>query len=330
LLVRGAPRGVLAMPRRMRTRRVGLLAEAIRRSKRAVSVDERRAAVIEQDVCRRLGIKEDDTRLGQLQVGIRSVAGGRRLVEVVEIREPGAKGPLAIYGAKTRHGSEPWSAERASDLGLGPAVLDVSPDGVILEEFFPEHLNIRHRRPASSEFRHYGRHLSGFFVAFIRVAEEELLCHKDPRPEHIFIIGEGEEIEVRLIDWGRARVWPFDRFSEWGRLQLFWFYEYLSFSEPEIWRTFADSLARGFPEELGRGALAGAYGGFVRDQTSDLGHALRRGPGTRFLEFVVGCGRLELNAGWLNEFVEKHKGLSGEELARAYTEAAKAQSELSI
>ncbi len=234
-----------------------------------------------------------------------------------------------MYGAKTRHGSEPWSAEKASDLGLGPAVLDVSPDGVILEEFFPEHLNIRHRRPASSEFCHYGRHLSGFFVAFIRVAEEELLCHKDPRPEHVFIIGEGEGIQVRLIDWGRARVWPFDRFPEWGTLQLFWFYEYLSFSEPAIWRTFADSLAGDFPEELGRGALAEAYGGFVRDQTRALGRSLRRGPGVRFLEFIVGCGRLELNAGWLNEFVEKHKGLSGEELARAYTGVVNAQGKLS-
>lgn len=308
---------------------MGLLAQAIGGSERAVSLDSRRAAVIEEDVCRRLGIEQDDEHLGRLQVDISTLAGGRRSIEVVEIREPGAKRPLAMYGTKEPHGSEPWSAETASALGLGPAVLDVSEDGVILEEYFPEHLNIRHRRPTPGEFRPYARHLSRFFVALIRVAEGELICHKDPRPEHIFIIGDGEEIQVRLIDWGRASVWPFDRFPEWGRVQFFWFYEYLSFCEPAIWRTFADFLAEDFPKKPGHRALADAYGEFVRDQARSVGRALRRTLGTRFLEFIVRCGRLELNAGWLNEFVENHKGLRGEELARAYGELDNAYGKLS-
>lgn len=311
------------------TGRMGLLAQAISASKRAASVDSRRAAAIEEDVCRRLGIEHDDERLGRLQVAISRVAGGRRSVEVVEIREPEAKRPLAMYGTKKAHGSEPWSAEKASALGLGPAVLDVSEDGLVLEEFFPEHANIRHRRPTSEEFGHYSRHLSSFFVAFIRVAEGELICHKDPRPEHIFIVGEGEGIQVKLIDWGRASVWPFDRFPEWARLQFFWFYQYLSFHEPAIWRAFADSLVEGFPEKPGRDALAAAYGEFVSDQTGPLGRSVRRRVGTRFLEFIVRCGRLALNAAWLNEFVEKHEGLSGEELARAYDGLANASGKLS-
>lgn len=308
---------------------MGLLAQAIGGSERAVSLDSRRAGVVEKDVCRRLGIGQDDEHLGRLQVDISTLAGGRRSIEVVEIREPGAKRPLAMYGTKEPHGSEPWSARKASELGLGPVVLDVSEDGVILEEYFPEHLNIRHRRPTSSEFHHYGRHLSRFFVGFIRVAERELICHKDPRPEHIFIIGEGEEIRVKLVDWGRASVWPFDRFPEWGRVQFFWFYEYLSFQEPAIWRTFAELLIKDFPKKPGHRALAEAYGEFVKDQTMSLGRALRRTLGTRFLEFIVQSGRLELNAGWLNEFIEKHKGLRGEELARAYGELDNAYGKLS-
>jgi hypothetical protein len=297
---------------------MGSLAQAIRSSRRAVSLDSQRAAVIEQDVCRRLGIEQDDERLGRLQVSVSTIAGGRRPVEVVEIREPGAATPLAMYGAKRPHGSEPWSAEMASDLGLGPAVLSTSEDGIIVEEFFPQQQNIRHRRLTSDQFRHYGRHLSSLFIAFIRVADEGLICHNDPRPEHIFIIGEGEELQVKLIDWGRAGVWPFDRFPEWGRLQFAWFYEYLSFSEPTIWRTFAESLVQDFPNRPGRDALAQAYGEFVGKQTSALGRPLRGSLGTRFLELIVRCGRLDLNAGWLNEFVEKHGGLSGEELAQAY------------
>jgi hypothetical protein len=75
--------------------------------------------------------------------------------------------------------------------------------------------------------------------------------------------------------------------------------------------------------------LAEAYGEFVRDQAGSVGRALRRTLGIRFLEFIVRCGELELNAGWLNEFIEKHKGLRGEELARAYGELDNAYGKLS-
>ena len=298
---------------------MGLLAQAIYGSRRAVSADERRASIIERNVCRRLGTSEDSERLGQLEVSISTIAGGRRSIEVVAVREPGAERPLAMYGVKAPHGSEPSSAEKAAALGIGPAVFDVSEDGVVLEEFFPERLNVRHRELRPDEHGHYGRQLSRFFVAFIRVAEGELLCHKDPRPEHIFIVGQGEEIQVRLIDWGRATTWPLERFHEWAARQFSWLYEYASFYEPAIWKAFADGLVEDIPETPGHQALSEAYAEFVQAQAARSDRTLRRSLGTRFLEFIVACGKLDLNGARLNEFVEKHKSRSGEELARAYS-----------
>jgi hypothetical protein len=300
---------------------MGLLAEIICESKRGLLANRRRALIIEMDVCRRLGIHQDNERLERLSVAVSTIEGGRRWVEVVEVYEAGGKDPLLAYGIKPSHGSEPWSAEKASVLGLGPQVLDVTEDGVVLEEYYPHDANIRHRKPSPNECGYYAESLSSFFCTFIHSGEDELICHKDQRPEHIFILGHGKNIRVKLIDWGRASVCPLDEFREWSKQQFSWFYEYLSFHQPRIWTTFMSFLVSDFPRKLGLPALAEGYREFVRDQTRCLSDNLRRIFGVKFLEFIVQCGRLDLEVGWLNDCVEKHKCFRGEDLVRAYREA---------
>jgi len=297
---------------------MGTLAERLCRSKRATLVNRRRALAIERDVCRRLGIKETSQRLARLQVAFSTIEGGRRQVNVVEVREPAGGDPPLAYGIKTPHGSEPWGAEVASEVGIGPAVLDVSQDGVIVEEFFPDRLNIRYRRPGPKEYGPCARALSRLFLAMIRTAEGELLCHGDERPEHLFILGRGKAIQVKLIDWGRADTWPLERFPEWGKDQFYWFYEHLSFRQPGIWKGFAASLTEGCPDPPGRAALSDAYMGFVAYQTLEVADAGQERLAARFLQFSIECGRLDLDLGWFNAFVEECRDLGGGELVQAY------------
>ena len=297
---------------------MGTLAERLSRSDRAILLNRRRGRAIEQDVCRRLGIKETSRRLAQMEVAFSTIEGGRRQVHVVEVREPAGADAHLAYGIKAPHGSEPWGAEVASDLGIGPAVLDVSQDGVLVEEFFPEGLNIRYRRPGPEEYEPYAKALSRLLLAMMRTGEGKLLCHGDERSDHVFILGRGEDIQVRLIDWGRADTWPLSRFPEWGKDQFYWFHEHLSFEEPRIWTAFTASLAEGCPEPPGRAALGKAYMGFVGYQALGPADGAPEGSAARFLEFSVGCGRLELDLGWFNEFVEACRDLAGEELVQAY------------
>jgi len=297
---------------------MGTLAERLVRSKRAILVNRRRARAIERDVCRRLGLKETSQRLAALDVAFSTIEGGRRRVDVVEIREAGDEDPPLAYGIKAPHGSEPWGAEAASDLGIGPAVLDVSDDGVIVEEFFPDRLNIRHRHPLPEEHEPYAKALSRLFLAMMRPAEGDLLCHGDERPEHVSILGGGKEIAVKLIDWGRADRCPLERFPEWGRDQFYWFRAHLSFGRPGIWTAFTASLAAGWPDPPGRAALADAYMGFVAYETLDVDDPARDGWAARFLEFSVACGRLSLDLGWFNTFVQASRDLDGDELVQAY------------
>jgi hypothetical protein len=301
---------------------MALLAERICRLERAALVNMRRASAVEADVCRRLGIDADGAALERLEVSASRIAGGRRTVEVVEIRRPEADGPVAMYGIKTPHGSEPWSAQRASALGLGPQVLDVSDDGVVLEEFLPARLNVRQRRVDPAEHEPFARCLAGLTRRLIALAEGEMLLHRDERPQHIFLLGQGGGIEVRLIDWGRADAWPPGRFPQWARHQFHWLYDRLSFHEPSIWRTFVSCLAAELPEPLGRPALAQGYLGFVADRTWSLGDALRRRFAVEFLEFSARCGRLELELGWFNDFIAAQADRRGEELAEAYERLA--------
>ena len=297
---------------------MGVLAEKICGAARAVFADRRRACIIEEHACRRLGIKQNNGRLERLQVAVSTISGGRRTIEVVEILEPGRKDPLLMYGIKKPHGSEPWSAEKASELGIGPEVLDVSESDTILEEFYPRKLNIRNRKPAPDEHRYYAEDLSRFFLAFVRIREGEIICHKDERPEHMFLLGEGKDIRLSLIDWGLTSVRPLHKFREWGSHQLCWIYENLSFDQPSIWKIFVNSLVRRLPEELEHQTLAEAYADFVGDQTWYLAHGLQKKVAVRFLEFSVRCGRLDLDLDWFNEFVDKHRNCGGEDLARAY------------
>ena len=123
---------------------MGALADRISRERRAVHLDGRRALIIEEDVCRRLGVAPDDRWLSKLRADYGAIAGGRRTVEVIEIRRAGESSPFAIYGIKPPHGAEPESAARASKLRVGPRVLDVGASGIIVEEYFHHDLNVRH------------------------------------------------------------------------------------------------------------------------------------------------------------------------------------------
>jgi hypothetical protein len=298
---------------------LGALADRISRERRAVHLDGRRALIIEEDVCRGLGIAPDDPWLSRLRADYGSIAGGRRTVEVIEIRRAGEPAPFAIYGIKPPHGSEPESAERASKLGVGPRVLDVSGSGIITEEYYHHDLNVRERKLADEEHAPFGERLSDFCLRFLCADEGEIFLHRDEREDHIFILGEGDDIEIRLIDWGHASTWPIGRMGEWIEEQLRWFYLELSFYQPEIWRAFIESLVERFPREDGTDALADAYRAFARSQASTRMNGWGGTPAVRFLEFSVSCGPLPLDVPRLNAFVEEARGLSGEELLHLWS-----------
>lgn len=297
---------------------MGALADRISRERRAVHLDGRRALIIEQDVSRRLGVAPDDPWLSKLRADYGAIAGGRRTVEVIEIRRAGERAPFAIYGIKPPHGSEPESAERASELGVGPRVLDVAGSGIIVEEYYHHDLNVRERKLAPEEHEPFGRHLSQFCLRFLCSGENEIFLHRDEREDHIFILGQGEEIEIRLIDWGHASTWSIGRLVEWLEEQLRWFYLELSFYQPAIWRPFVDSLAERFPRENGTDVLASAYLAFARREAKARMNGWGGTPAVRFLEFCVDCGRLPLDVPRVNEFVENARGLRGEDLVRLW------------
>lgn len=297
---------------------MGALADRISQERRAVHLDGRRALIIEEDVCRGLGVAPDDAWLSRLRADYGVIAGGRRTVEVIEIRRAGEPAPFAIYGIKPPHGSEPESAERASKLGVGPRVLDVSDSGIITEEYYHHDLNVRERELAEEEYARFGERLSEFCLRFLCADEGEIFLHRDEREDHIFILGEGDEIELRLIDWGHASTWPIGRMGEWIEEQLRWFYLELSFYRPAIWRAFIGSLVERFPREDGTDALADAYRAFARREASTRMNGWGGTPAVRFLEFCVGCGPLPLDVPRLNAFVEDARGLSGEDLVHLW------------
>jgi hypothetical protein len=280
-------------------------------------MNEKSAALIEDEVARRIACGECPA-MEHLSAGFATIEGGRRYVEIVEIKDNRSGDTLAMYGVKDAQGSEPESAIRASKLEIGPRVLLVTEDEVILEEYFDPDLNVRRRKPREDEFHHFGEHLADFFKRFVLHNGQGLIRHRDERSEHIFIIGSSKDIEVRLVDWGRSGVWPPERFNEWGMEQFRWFYLELSVGSSEIWRTFIDSLASDFPTPHGKDALSKAYLRFVRHQLSPLSDRTRRSHATNFLEFLVRCGRLGLDLGFLNEFVEEHTELRGRELVEKY------------
>ncbi len=297
---------------------MGALADRIRRSKRLVHANETRARVIEDDVCRRLGVSTDDARLAKLSIDFASVAGGRRLVEVVKVRRAAVDVPFAMYAMKRPHGSEPRSAERAAGLGLGPPVYHVSDDGVIVEEFYSPDLNVRARMPTIEEYEPYGRYLAGFVLRFALLDEGLLLFHRDEREDHIFLLGRGEEIEVRLIDWGWATLWPTERMVEWAFEQFRWVYLQLSFQEPAIWTTFVAELGERAPGTIDWAALAEGYLDFARYQTSGTMRSPRGVFEARFLEFLIACGPSALGEGPLNAFVEEAAGAGPDERAELW------------
>ena len=277
-----------------------------------------RARAIEADALARLGVAEGDAPLGRLDLAGRTVAGGRRSVEVVEIRGTGGQ-PL-MYGLKKAHGAEPASAVLASDLGVGPAVLDVS-DGVITEEYLPEATNLRHRRLGPDDGEPLGRAMARIVAALVRPDAGDLVYHKDEQPEHLFVLGRGTDLRVRLIDWGRADRWPIARFDEWFAAQGYWLYTYLARDDPAVWRTFAVALDAAVPDPPGRQRLGKAYLAFVAAQTAGLADPMRRRFAVGFLEFSVRCGPLAPDLGWFNRFVAEHAEARGEVLAQAFENA---------
>ena len=310
---------------------MGTLGDRIGRLDTGVLVTPRRARAIEADALARLarsGLAEDDPRLARLGLAGRTVAGGRRSVEVVEIRAADTgviapdtdAGPALMYGLKTCHGAEPDSAVLASRLGVGPTVLDVS-DGVITEEYFPEATNLRHRRPGPDLAEPLGRAMARVVTALVRPDAGDLLLHKDEQPEHLFVLGDGRDLRLRLIDWGRADRWPMDRLDEWFAAQGYWLHTYLAGDDPAVWRTFAAALDAGVPDPPGRERLGRAYLALVRQQTAALGDPMRRRFALAFLEFSVRCGPLPLDLGWFNRFVADHAHERGDLLAQAFENA---------
>jgi len=299
---------------------VGILAERLIRLDTGTLMAPHRARAIETDACRRLGLATGDPDLAGLAVTGRTVAGGRRSVEVVEIARPGAGGLPLMYGIKRAHGAEPDSAVLASGLGVGPTVLDVS-DGCITEEYFPEATNLRQRRLGPEDYEPLGHACARLLAALVRPEAGDLLVHKDEQPEHLFVLGGGADLRVRLIDWGRADRWPIGRFEEWLAGQLTWLYTYLSQGEPAVWRALVQRLAEAMPDPPGRQRLGQGYLTFVEAQSAALRDAMRRRFALGFLEFSARCGPMPMDLGWFNRFVADHAAGRGEALARAFEHA---------
>jgi hypothetical protein len=83
---------------------LGALADQIWRSGRTVYMNRSRAVRIEDDVRRRLKTSRRDTPPDALRVAIFKIRGGRRMVEVVEIRDEAKRDPFVMYAVK--HGEE--------------------------------------------------------------------------------------------------------------------------------------------------------------------------------------------------------------------------------
>ena len=308
---------------------MGILAE------RSVGADryllnQRRAKHIEGDVCRRLGVGANDRKLARLAIDFSSVGGRARLsIEMVEIAFPG-KDPLVRYGIKAAHHiSEAWISQLASQQGIGPLVLDVEKiDGgckgkeVILEEYLPHECNLGNRTPGAGEYRYFARHMSSFFLSFMCLEEGRLIKHGDERPEHIFILGKGKNIQVKMIDWGRGSTYPLGEIEQWGEQQFDWFYNYLSRSEPKIWRSFSAFLLRDLVKmKVNPKSVSQAYMNFVGSRTRPFTEhfmSMQIMFAKKFLDFCAECGKLDLNSVEFNRFLKTNRSLRGDDLAQAY------------
>jgi len=294
---------------------VGALADKILQSKRFVLMNRARADLIEGHVCRRLQIDPNDQRVEHFVVDRGTIAGGRRSIEIVELRRVATDPPLAMYGIKRPHGAEPESCVLASQLSIGPFVLDVSNDGVILEVYFPPDVNIRERRPIAGEYEYYGKRMGTLFLRLILVGANLLLLHRDERLDHIFVLGGGKTIDIRLIGWGWAAIWPIERFDEWAVEQFRWMYLQLSFQEPAIWKAFLSTLMKDLPEKIAPQALSYAYLAFAKQQAPSLGAGVRGDLAQRFLEFIVESGPVHLDVEPLNRFAEQGRDVARRDLA---------------
>lgn len=283
-------------------------------------LSRRRISAIEKDYCGKARVGHEEALLQKLVIETSTISGGRRSVDIVGISCPGL--PELTYGIKETHRfSEADVSRAASRLGVGPQVIDVDEisrgRSVILEEFFPIETNTRNRPVLPSEAEDFGQHLSAFFLAFID--EGFLLAHGDERPEHIYIVGEGKEAHVRLIDWGRGSFWPKDRFPKWAQNQFRWLYHQLAYDNPAIWGSFLNNVKeRSEVKKIDPQALTQAYMAFVNDELAALTQSalsMSRPLAVRFLEFSLACGETALVSDPFRTFLRSNAGTRGEGLA---------------
>jgi len=265
-----------------------------------------------------------------LQIEVNDIAGRARdtleLIIISEKKNP----PLARYVIKTAHHiSEPSTVKLASKHEVGPMVFDVEGKGrkaIILEEGLPDECNIDSRALRKNEIEPYGKYLANFFLAFVSPKDNSLLWHGDLRPEHIFMIGKGSNIGIRLIDWGRGGPWPLKRIGDWTEEQLDSFYHQLSFQNPVIWKLFINSLNKRVRSEssfkkLGLDRhLTEAYLKLIRSEISPLidhYHRMNKFLAVKFLELMVKARPLNLDLGVWNDFFAANTKLKGDALAEA-------------
>lgn len=122
---------------------------------------------------------------------------------------------LATYNIKKADepGHDPEEVERsetASKLKLGPRVIYKNNEElVIIEEWFPEGTQIEKRAGALTEQEKVlvaQRFAEKLWMMISAEQEGGTVAHFGDRlVTHIYIIGEGEDIDVRFIDWGKGR-----------------------------------------------------------------------------------------------------------------------------
>lgn len=301
-----------------------------------LEISPRRARIIENNLKPLLPGKSVQSTLNTLNIDKHLIEGGRRSGWVVAVEDKGAT--IKQYFIKDTHHPtlgkyEAAISQLASRLEIGPEVLDVESKGkqiTILEEFFPHSLNIRGRTLKQNEIKPLGFAMTKLFVGLANLSGNTLIKHNDERPEHLFILGEGNNLTIRLIDWGRSQQVPFELklFEDWARHQLGWLYSLLSSKYPLAWQVFINSIASQLYEQIPETrtkalmhSISNAYAGFILDRTQPLiDRSMYKFLGEKFLTFSTEVGSLPLSIPGWNKFINSNKNLEGDELASAYLE----------
>ena len=296
-------------------------------------INSRRAKIIEQDVSHRLATRRrkavNENPLHRLKIEVFTISSrARDYIESILISDQ-ENSPIARYIVKTaQHISEPKAVQLASKQGVGPRVFDVEGKGrkaIILEEGLPDERCIVTRPIKKNEINHYGNYLSTFFLAFISLEKNSLLYHNDFRPEHVYILGRGKNIGIKLIDWGRGRnLWPLNEIENWCSELLDSFHLSFSLKNPTIWKLFINSLVGQIKNNSSLMKLnliqhlSNAHMELIKSQILPITsiHQQSHKPfAIRFLEFIIKSRPLNLNLGVWDKFFEANARLKGEALA---------------